>query len=186
MTESANPVLSVVVRRFDHELRDDVEGLVKKTQQAVSLQVGFIRLQNSLSSKGNGHELVTVFSFDTRENLEKWEKSPVRLDLIGELDRLTSDDLTHTRFDGLALLASPKASVRKLETVAILIFWILVIGRILGVLADLSLPASIRPFWRDVLVITINVVLISYVFLPWSVTILTRLKARFSKFGRSE
>ncbi len=186
MTQGADPVLSVVVRRFEHEVRDDVENLVERIRQAVSLQTGFIRLQDSFSSKGSGYELVTVFSFDTRGNLEKWGNSPVRRDLVEELDQLTSDDLTHTRFDGLALLASPKARVGKGETVAILIFWILVIGSILGVLADLSLPDSIGPFWRDALIITINVLLISYVFLPWSSTMLTRLKARFSKSSKSK
>jgi antibiotic biosynthesis monooxygenase (ABM) superfamily enzyme len=177
-------VLSVVVRRFGHESRDEVEDLAKRTHQAVSMQAGFLRLQNSLSSKGYGHELVTVYSFDTRENLEKWEKSPIRIDLVRELDRLTADELTHTKFDGLALLASPNARVRKLETVAVLIFWILVIGRLLGALADQTLPESFSPFWRDALIITINVLLISYLFLPWSSTLLTRLKARFPKFGK--
>ncbi len=186
MTKGADPVLSVIVRRFEHDMRDDVESLARRTQQAVSRQAGFIRLQNSISPRGTGLEIVTVFFFDTRDNLEKWDNSLIRRDLVKELDQLSSDDVTHTRFDGLSLLASPKARVTKGETVAILIFWILVIGRILGEIADLGLPDSLGPFWRNVLIITINVLLISYVFLPWSSAMLTRLKARFSKSGRSE
>ncbi len=144
MTKSADPVLSVIVRRFGHEVRDDVENLVRRIQQAVSLQAGFVRLQNSVSSGDNGHELVTVFSFDTHDDLDKWNNSSVRLELVEELDRLSSDEMTHLRFDGLALLASPKARIGKGETVAILIFWILAIGSLLGVLADLSLPDFTR------------------------------------------
>jgi antibiotic biosynthesis monooxygenase (ABM) superfamily enzyme len=117
----------------------------------VSRQTGFIGLQNSFSPRSNRCELVTVFSFGTRENLDKWHDSPVRRDLIDELDRLSSENLTHTRFDGLALLASPKARVTKVETVAILIFWILVMGRLLGALGDLLLPESFGDYWRDAL-----------------------------------
>jgi antibiotic biosynthesis monooxygenase (ABM) superfamily enzyme len=179
-------VLSVIVRRFDRDVRGDVEALVERIQQAVHRQAGFVRLQNSFSSRGDNCELVTVFSFDTRDNLGKWENSPIRRELIEELDRISSGDLSHTKFDGLALLASPKARVTKVETVAILIFWILVMGRLLGLLADLLLPAALGIVWRDSLIIVVNVVLISYVLLPWSTTTLTWLKTRLFRSAGSE
>lgn len=181
MSQDARPILSVIARRFRQELRDDIENLVKRTQQAVSNQPGFVGLQNSLTSGENGCELVTVFSFDSHENLERWENSPVRKGFVEELDRHSLDNSTYTKFDGLALLNSPKARVSKIETVAILIFWILVLGGILGYLADFLLPESLDLMWRNVLIVSVNVVLISYVFLPWSSTLLTRLKARLSR-----
>lgn len=185
MTGSAQPVLSVIVRRFRHEMRDDVERLVGRIGAAVSRQAGFIRVQNDFSSKGGDDELVTVFSFDTRENLERWVASPVRVGLVRELDGLSTDDVTHTRFDALAMLASPTKSIRKIETVLILIFWILVMGRVLGLIADLVLPEWLDRIWRDALIIVINVLLISYILLPWSSTKLAWLKTRLSRFAKS-
>lgn len=178
MPKDARPVLSVIVRRFRPEFEADIERTVGRLQHAVSGRPGFVGLQNSLSHGPDYCELVTVFAFDTREHLESWANSPLREGFIRELDGFTHETATHTQFGDLALLLNPRANLTKIETVAILIVWILVVGSALRHLADALLPGTLDPFWQNVLLVSVSVVLISYVFLPWSSMILTRLKVR--------
>ena len=145
-----------------------------------------MELQDSLSEGRNGCELVTVFSFDSRENLKRWENSQIREEVIQKLDRLSLDIPSHSKFDGLSLLVSPGVRISKIETVAILIFLILVVGGLLNVVADFLLPRSFGSLWRHILLVAVNVVLISYLFLPWSSKVLSRLKARLPRSAKGK
>ncbi|MCZ7669621.1 MAG: hypothetical protein M5U34_21810 [Chloroflexi bacterium] len=78
MPKEERPLLSVIVRRFPHKLEHDIEQSVENIQMAVANQPGFVGLQSSLSHKDDYCELVTVFAFDSDENLEKWKSSPIR------------------------------------------------------------------------------------------------------------
>ena len=104
--------------------------------------------------------------------------------LVDELDRHSHDTLKHSQFGDLALLLHPEAQLRKYEIVVILIFWILLAGAGLRYLSDLALPGLLAPMWLNVLLVSVNVVLISYVFLPWSSMLVTRLKARIFRHAR--
>jgi antibiotic biosynthesis monooxygenase (ABM) superfamily enzyme len=178
MPTEAGPVLSVIVRRFNPEFDEPIERAVRQIQQAVARQPGFAGVQNSLSRLEDRSELVTVFAFDSRETLDAWRHSDARNAFVRELDRWSEDSTSHTQFGELAQLLSPKAKLRKVEVVAILIFWILVSGSALKYLAALLLPDPAAPFWRELMLVSVNVVLISYVFLPWSSLALTNLKTR--------
>lgn len=176
MPKPVPPVLSVIVRRFRREFADDIEPAIHHIQKAAAGQPGFIGLQNSITPKRDDCELVTVITFDTPANLEKWENSPARKRFVLELDNLSQDDATNTRFNGLSLLAHPTAQISKAETVLILIAWILVLSNLLPYPLDYLLPDLPAPFWRNVLLTTVIVVLISYVLLPVSSIVLTRFK----------
>lgn len=184
MPKENRPLLSVIVRRFPHKVEHDIEQSVEKIQMAVANQPGFVGLQSSLSHEENYCELVTVFAFDSGKNLENWKSSPIRKSFAKELDKYSQDDVTHAQFGDLALLLQPKAQLSKIETVAILIFWILFLGDSLRYLAEFLMPETLVPFWRNVLLVSANVMLISYVFLPWSGMIVTKFKTAVS--GRAQ
>ena len=97
---------------------------------------------------------------------------------MARLDAISEAAPVQARFDDLSLLPGPKAQLRKIEVVAVLIFWIVVIAEVLTLLAGYVLPDRFTGFWREVLLISVNVLLISYIFLPWSSRALTRLKSR--------
>lgn len=177
MPQQDSPLLSVIVRRFPPELEGDVDQLMRKMQQAAAGYPGFVGLKNSLSCEQDNYEVVTVFAFDSLQNLENWKRSSVRAGYVGELDKYSHSSTTQAEFGDLALLLHPSAQLRKIETVAILIFWILILGAALRYLASLFMPASVGPFWQNILLVPINVLLISYIFLPWSSMLVTRLKA---------
>ncbi|TDT75250.1 antibiotic biosynthesis monooxygenase (ABM) superfamily enzyme [Litoreibacter halocynthiae] len=180
MSHDARPVLSIIVRRFGHEFRDDIMQSLEQLQKAAANEEGYLGDHNSLSQQDDCYELVNVFSFDSRKNLERWESSDLRKECLADLDRHPQKVTRHPHVDEFSLLLSPKSRVSKIEIVVILIFWILVLGATLGFFADLLLPATFPAAVRSVLLISINVVLISYIFLPWSSSWLTRLKTRLA------
>ncbi|WP_226782946.1 antibiotic biosynthesis monooxygenase [Oceaniglobus trochenteri] len=181
MSKDAQPVLSVITRRFRPELAKDIRAALENLQKAAARQPGYLGEQNSLTQVDDGCELVTVFAFDSRANLLRWESSDVRKTFLAQLERHPQESVKHTTFDGLSFLLGPQASLRKIEIVAILIFWIFLSGMALGHLADLVLPTALPAPLRSLLLISVNVALISYVLLPWSSRVLTRVKARFSR-----
>ncbi len=99
------------------------------------------------------------------ENLEAWENSSLRKRYAGDLDKLSQDYAANTKFGDLAALVHPAARISKLETVLILIAWILILNQLLTVPIDLLLPVAIGSFWQGTLQTTIIVTLISYVLL---------------------
>ncbi|WP_152610573.1 hypothetical protein [Leisingera sp. ANG-DT] len=185
MTRDAHPILSVIVRRFEKKSWARIEELVRETERAVSQQPGFLGRQDNLSYGDSGCELVTVFFFDSHKNLENWELSSVRQRFVDELDRHSSSRSTQAKFDELTLLSSPKALISKIETVAILIFWILILGGLLDLAASALLPGAMSSIWLNILSVSVNVLLISYIFLPWTGAVLANLKARLFRFPRN-
>ena len=180
MAKSGQPVLSVIVRRFKAAARPEIQASLARLQAAAAQQSGYMGGQNDVSETDGICEITTVFAFDTRTNLSRWEKSDVRNVILTELNQHPQESPNRTTFEGLAILLHPASTLQKFEVVLILIFWILLIGAGLGFLADITLPPTVPPIVRQVLIVTLNVVLISYVLLPWSSKTLTALKARFS------
>lgn len=185
MPKNAQPVLSVIVRRFPHEFAADIEESIGNIQKAVANQSGFTSLQNKVTRKKNDCELVTIITFDTQANLEKWEKSPVRKSFSMELDSLSKDNATNAQFGDLALLVPPSSRLSKRVTVAILIVWILILSNLLRYPLTLLLPSSFPPLWRQAVQTSIIVVLISYFLLPYTSIFLMRLVTLFSRKRRS-
>lgn len=178
MAQETRPVLSVIVRRFRREYAADIEASISRIQSASAQQPGFLALQNSITPKQDDFELVTILTFDTPENLEAWENSSLRKRYAEDLDKLSQDHATNTNFGDLAALVHPAARISKLETVLFLIAWILILNQLLTVPIDLLLPVAIGSFWQGTVQTTIIVTLISYVLLPFSSVVLSRLKAR--------
>ena len=174
----ATPVLSVILRRYRPEVAQEIEALEAGIRDAVQRCRGFVDLRSSRSEQGGICELVTVFTFASDADLARWNASEARADYVARLDAISESAPVQARFDDLSLLPGPKAQLRKIEVVAVLIFWIVVIAEVLTLLAGYVLPDRFTGFWREVLLISVNVLLISYIFLPWSSQALTRLKSR--------
>ena len=180
MPDKPRPIVSIIIRRFRQEFEQDIMQSLRELQIVAAKQPGYLGDQNHLSHDRGCCELVNVFAFDSTKNLERWETSDERARHLKILDAFPQEKSNHVKFDELEPLLGPQSNTSKIEIVLILIFWIVLIGAVLGYLADFLLPASFPQFGRTVLLISINVVLISYFFLPWSSKLLGRLKSRFS------
>ena len=172
------PILSVIVRRYKADKSQQMDRLLTEIEAAMQGLEGFHGLQRSTAERRGGmEELTTVFSFDTVAHLKAWERSPDRQRIAAQLDEL-SDDTSYTRFSDLRILNHPSATLTKAQTVMVLIFWIVLWAEVLNWAAAAALPASWPVFLVSVLKIAVSVVLISYIFLPWSSRVLSQLKTR--------
>ncbi|MFD2741361.1 hypothetical protein ACFSUD_17435 [Sulfitobacter aestuarii] len=186
MPNDARPVLSIIVRRFHQDRKADILHSLHRLQQVAADQPGYLGDHNSLSEEETQCELVNVFAFNSRKNLERWEASELRNRCLAELDRHPQKATRHKDFEELARLLPQTSRISKIEIVVILIFWILISGTCLGYLGDLLLPTGFPAVGRSILLVTINVLLISYLFLPWTSNILTKLKtARAERVPKS-
>lgn len=183
-TASGRPVLSIVVRRFGAEDEAGIMGALTALQRAAARQPGYLGDHNSLARTAQGCELVNVFAFESHDHLAAWEQCDIRRRHLADLDRLPQQATSHTRLDALTELLNPPSRLRKIEIVVILIFWILLLGSLLGWIADHLLPTALPLAWRSALLVAVNVVLISYLFLPWSGSLVTRLKRWMREFSR--
>lgn len=181
MSTTPQSVLSVIVRRFPRDAEPNVRRTAARIRQAAACQPGFMGTQNSYSEWSGGGELVTVFAFDSRANLEAWEASPLRRDLVSEIDGYALDRPAQAQFDDLAMLLQPGARMSRFETVVVLILWILILNALLRPTADYVLAGALAPQWQGVLLVIVNVTLISYLFLPWTGRMVVALKARLRK-----
>ena len=134
---------------------------------------GFIDARDSLLPAGEFVDLVTVYTFTTKGELEDWERDPRRNGLLAQVDSLCVDVSERAAFDGISLLTADRIKVSRHETVVVLVVLIL----LLGALVDIALPPMAEP-WRTVVAVTVNVCLVSYLFLPWSLQLLVWLKDR--------
>lgn len=174
------PIVSVVVRRYRPEDEAAFMRVTARIGAEVASRPGFAGLQTKQSQRGDHVELVTVFAFDSRANMERWEGAETRQQLMRELDSLSLEGSSQTKFSELAVLTDPEAGLSRFEIVVILIFWILILAAALEELAALALPGAIDGFAREAGLISINVALISYLFLPVSSRIWARAKARWA------
>ncbi|KGJ05134.1 Antibiotic biosynthesis monooxygenase (ABM) superfamily enzyme [Paracoccus halophilus] len=184
MPQDTRPVLSVAVRRFDRNFEQHIRKSLRQLQEAAAEQPGYLGEQNSVSHVEDHCELVTVFAFDSQTNLDNWENSELRNRLIAEIDRHPHESTKHTGFDDFSVLLHPQSKVTRIEIVLVLIFWIILLSGVLNRIADFVLPDSFPPALRYVLTISVNVGLISYIFLPWSSRMLTRLRDRLESLRR--
>ena len=183
MTATTAPIVSVVVRRYRPEDETAFMQVAERIGAEVACRPGFAGLRTKRTERGDHVELVTVYAFDSQANVERWEAAEARRSLMRELDRLSVESSSQTRFSGLVILTDPADGITTFETVVILIFWILILAVLLEELATLALPGWTGGFMRDAVLISINVLLISYLFLPVSSRIWARAKARWT--GRS-
>lgn len=181
MSGDARPILSIIVRRFGSEYKDAIMHSLGQLQKAAADQTGYLGDHNSLSKNDDYYELVNVFAFDLQKALERWENSDMRTKCLADLDRHPQEATNPTQLGDFAELLRPKSKTSKIEVVLILIFWIVVLGEFLRYLAGLLLPENFSHTWSSILLISVNVVLISYFFLPWSNHWLTKLKTQLSR-----
>lgn len=165
--------VTVILRRIPRSSQADAMRAVQKLRDHARTHSGFVDAKDSLLPAGEHVDLVTVYSFATPDDLGRWENDPRRIDLVSDVDRLSVDISERAAFDGLSMLTPDRSRGNKHETVAILIVLIV----LLGLLADLVMPPVAEP-WRTLVVVSVNVCLISYVLLPWSLRALAWIKDR--------
>ncbi|MCV2875094.1 hypothetical protein OE810_02365 [Rhodobacteraceae bacterium XHP0102] len=145
MSNDAVPVLSIIVRRFHSDFKDDILQSLTELQRAAANQTGYLGHHNSLSEDDQYCELVNIFSFNSRGNLQEWENSDVRNSCLANLDQHPQTTTKHSQFNELAQILHPKTQIKKIEIVVILIFLDTRLERTLRLLCQFFVSRNLPP-----------------------------------------
>jgi len=148
-------------------------------QKVAAEQPGYLGSHNELKENNKHFELINAFAFETPWALKKWQNLDDRKKCLDKLDKHPQGATLVTEINELASLVTPRSAIRKHETVAILIFWIFLLSKVSQYISNFVFPPSFSPTLLSFIIIACNVLLISYVFLPWSINLLEKIKFLF-------
>jgi uncharacterized protein len=181
-TKHSKPV-TVIVRRIAKknkikEFEEWLSGISKEvSRQEGSMGIDIIKPTPNISNKSKP-EYVVIFRFNTYENLDKWEKSPIRHEWLQKGRKLAESDYDVQKMTGLEFWftpyfndeSSPMIPLQPPPRYKMVIVTIPVISILLLTLVPqihfltemLSIPFPIRL----VIALTITVLLMTYVIMP--------------------
>jgi len=181
-TKHSKPV-TVIVRRIAKkdkikEFEEWLSGISKEvSRQEGSMGIDIIKPTPNISNKSKP-EYVIIFRFNTYENLDKWEKSPIRHEWLQKGRKLAELDYDVQKMTGLEFWftpyfkdeSSPMIPLQPPPRYKMVIVTIPVISILLMTLVPqihfltemLSIPFPIRL----VIALTITVLLMTYVIMP--------------------
>ena len=181
-TKHSKPV-TVIVRRIAKkdkikEFEEWLSGISKEvSRQEGSMGIDIIKPTPNISNKSKP-EYVIIFRFNTYENLDKWEKSPIRHEWLQKGRKLAESDYDVQKMTGLEFWftpyfkdeSSPMIPLQPPPRYKMVIVTIPVISILLMTLVPqihfltemLSIPFPIRL----VIALTITVLLMTYVIMP--------------------
>jgi uncharacterized protein len=180
--EDSKPV-TVIVRRIAKkdkikEFEEWLSGVSKEvSRQEGNMGIDIIKPTPNISNKSKP-EYVIIFRFNTYENLDKWEKSPIRHEWLQKGRKLAESDYDVQKMTGLEFWftpyfndeSSPMIPLQPPPRYKMVIVTIPVISILLLTLVPqihfltemLSIPFPIRL----VIALTITVLLMTYVIMP--------------------
>jgi len=180
--EHSNPV-TVIVKRIAkkdkiNEFEEWLSGISKEvSRQEGSMGIDIIKPTPNISNKSKP-EYVIIFRFNTYENLDKWETSPIRHEWLQKGRKLAESDYDVQKLTGLEFWftpyfkdeSSPMIPLQPPPRYKMVIVTIPVISILLMTLVPqihfltemLSIPFPIRL----VIALTITVLLMTYVIMP--------------------
>jgi uncharacterized protein len=175
--------VTVIVKRIAkkdkiREFEEWLSGISKEvSRQEGSMGIDIIRPSPNGSSKSKS-EYIVIFRFNSYENLEKWEKSPIRNEWLQKSRKLAEPDYDVQKMTGLEFWftpyfkdeSSPLIPLQPPPRYKMVIVTIPVISILLLTLVPqihfltemLSIPFPIRL----VIALTITVLLMTYVIMP--------------------
>jgi len=181
-TKHSKPV-TVIVRRIAKkdkikEFEEWLSGISKEvSRQEGSMGIDIIKPTPNISNKSKP-EYVIIFRFNTYDNLDKWEKSPIRHEWLQKGRKLAESDYDVQKLTGLEFWftpyfkdeSSPMIPLQPPPRYKMVIVTIPVISILLLTLVPqihfltemLSIPFPIRL----VIALTITVLLMTYVIMP--------------------
>jgi uncharacterized protein len=181
-TQHSKPV-TVIVKRIAKkdkikEFEEWLSGISKEvSRQEGSMGIDIIKPTPNISNKSKP-EYVIIFRFNTYENLDKWEKSPIRHEWLQKGRKLAESDYDVQKMTGLEFWftpyfndeSSPMIPLQPPPRYKMVIVTIPVISILLMTLVPqihfltemLSIPFPVRL----VIALTITVLLMTYVIMP--------------------
>jgi antibiotic biosynthesis monooxygenase (ABM) superfamily enzyme len=187
--KQSKPVTVIVKRIAKKDKIKEFEEWLSGISKDISRQEGMMGIDiikptsNSTNNKSKS-EYVIIFRFNSYENLEKWEKSPIRNEWLQKSRKLAEPDYDVQKMTGLEFwftpyfkdessplipLQPPPRYKMVIVTVPVISFLLLTLVPQIHFLTEmLSIPYSVRL----VIALTITVLLMTYVIMPFLTKIL--------------
>jgi antibiotic biosynthesis monooxygenase (ABM) superfamily enzyme len=187
--KQSKPVTVIVKRIAKKDKIKEFEEWLSGISKDISRQEGMMGIDiikptsNSTNNKSKS-EYVIIFRFNSYENLEKWEKSPIRNEWLQKSRKLAEPDYDVQKMTGLEFwftpyfkdessplipLQPPPRYKMVIVTVPVISFLLLTLVPQIHFLTEmLSIPYPVRL----VIALTITVLLMTYVIMPFLTKIL--------------
>jgi uncharacterized protein len=187
--KQSKPVTVIVKRIAKKDKIKEFEKWLSGISKDISRQEGMMGIDiikptsNSTNNKSKS-EYVIIFRFNSYENLEKWEKSPIRNEWLQKSRKLAEPDYDVQKMTGLEFwftpyfkdessplipLQPPPRYKMVIVTVPVISFLLLTLVPQIHFLTEmLSIPYPVRL----VIALTITVLLMTYVIMPFLTKIL--------------
>ena len=175
--------VTVIVKRIAKkdkikEFEEWLSGISKEvSKQEGNMGIDIIKPTSNISNKSKP-EYVIIFRFNTYENLDKWEKSPIRHEWLQKAKKLAESDYDVQKMTGLEFwftpyfndesspmipLQPPPRYKMVIVTIPVISILLLTLVPQIHILTEmLSIPFPVRL----VIAITITVLLMTYVIMP--------------------
>jgi uncharacterized protein len=176
--------VTIIVKRIAKkdkikEFEEWLSGISKEvSRQEGSMGIDIIRPTPNTTNSKSKSEYVVIFRFNSYENLEKWEKSPIRNEWLQKVRKLAEPDYDVQKMTGLEFwftpyfkdessplipLQPPPRYKMVIVTVPVISILLLTLGLQIQFLTEmLSIPFPVRL----VIALTIIVLLMTYVIMP--------------------
>jgi uncharacterized protein len=182
-TQHSKPV-TVIVKRIAKkdkikEFEEWLSGVSKEvSRQEGSMGIDIIRPTPNTTNSKSKSEYIVIFRFNSYENLEKWEKSPIRNEWLQKGGKLAEADPNVQKMTGLEFWFTPyfkdesspliplqpppryKMVIVTVPVISILLLTL--VPQIHFLIEMLSIPFPVRL----VIALTITVLLMTYVIMP--------------------
>ncbi len=168
MSNPVTPVTIVVRRKIKGGREKDYEAWLERLTQGVSENFkGYLGAEFHRPASAGG-EYRSVFRFDSVDNLEAFERSDFRHNMLAEAAPLFAADAAWERLTGLefwfdapAGTKVPQPSPHRMALVLIAVVFVLVLNLVLGPFMT-GWPLPLRVFTT----VTIQVLLMTYIIMP--------------------
>jgi uncharacterized protein len=177
LTETGDdPVTVMISRRIKPGRETDFEGWLAGITQEAHRFSGYLGANVIRPSSTTQPEFVTIFRFDSYTNLMQWENSDVRQRWLKVADEMAEGENQIQRLSGLEFWFTPpnrSAAPPRYKMTIILTLVIFVLSLVFTPLVK-TLLKDFPPILSQLITVVIQVVLMTYLILPYFTQLLSR------------
>jgi antibiotic biosynthesis monooxygenase (ABM) superfamily enzyme len=174
------PVTVMVCRRIRRGRESEYEAWLKGINKAAAGFSGFLGVNVIRPSARTGRDYVSIFRFDSYANLRAWQDSKERQQWLEKIDadvvesEARTQEMTGLEFWFTAPDVAPSAAPPRYKMVIVLVIVIFCMLNMLAPAFSIMLN-GLEPLLRSFIVITTQVILMTYLVMP----LITRLLSRW-------
>lgn len=164
---SGDTVSVIMARKFTVENEGHLWQLEKQFEHHLKLAPGFLSVNHFPTTDEHDREYISIFQFDSTDNLIRWERSPIRNQLLEQVDALIEGDIRRKKIIGLegmfepSVAGSPPRHKMAILITLVIFTMLLILKPVVANVLDF-LPMFLQLF----ILVSVQVSLMTYVVMP--------------------